>query len=151
MIETTIHELTAAIRDLTAALKNRPGAIAAPVETIKENPAPASSKRKPAPAPAPTPEPAAEIPTPPAPAPAPEAPAAEVPLPGTDGEVKAPGKITQADLRDVAQKLLAQKALPEILRINKEHGIRRITECPEEKYEAVYEALTAALANAQKS
>lgn len=59
--------------------------------------------------------------------------------------------ITQADLRDVASKLLAQKKLPEILRVNREHGIRRITECPESKYESVFNALNAALADAAKS
>ena len=60
-------------------------------------------------------------------------------------------KVTQADLRDAASKLLAQKKLPDILRINRDHGIRRITECPEEKYESVYNALTAALADGEKS
>ena len=127
MIETKLTELTEAIRQLTAALNTvRPVAAApAPVVPAKvEAPAPAPKV-----APAPAPEPSAEEDVEEAPA------------------VPAPGKVTQADLRDAASKLLEQKKLPEILRINREHGIRRITECPEEKYESVYAALTAALTN----
>jgi hypothetical protein len=92
-----------------------------------------------------------------APAPVPKAKPAPAPEPAPSAEdaedieetpaVPPPGKVTQADLRDAASKLLEQKKLPEILRINREHGIRRITECPEEKYESVYAALTAALTN----
>ena len=146
MIETTIQELTAAIRDLTAALNKNPGANSVPVLPVKELVSPPSTKRRAAPVA--VSEPVAEtvvVPEPVAPEVKPD-----LPPPGTDAEFKR-GSVTQADLRDVAQKLLRHKALPEILRINKEHDIRRITECPEEKYEAVYEALTAALANATKS
>lgn len=123
MIETKLTELTEAIRQLTAALSTvRPAAPAsAPVVPVKVE----------APAPAPAPEPSAE----------------EVEDMEETPAIPAPGKVTQADLRDAASKLLEQKKLPEILRINREHGIRRITECPEEKYESVYAALTAALTN----
>ena len=123
MIETKIQELTEAIRQLTVTL---------------------NSMRSVAPAPAPTPAPVA----PPPPAPAPVAEEEEEDAPP---EMPLPNKVTQADLRDVASKLLEQKKLPEILRINREHGIRRITECPEEKYESVYAALTAALNDGPKS
>lgn len=130
MIETKIQELTEAIRQLTVTL---------------------NSMRSVAPAPAPTPAPVAK------PTPAPVAPPPPAPAPVAEEEedappeMPAPNKVTQADLRDVASKLLEQKKLPEILRINREHGIRRITECPEEKYESVYAALTAALNDGPKS
>jgi len=127
MIETKLTELTEAIRQLTAALNTARPVAAAPIKV--EAPAPAPVKV--APAPAPAPEPSAE----------------EVEDVEETPAVPAPGKVTQADLRDAASKLLEQKKLPEILRINREHGIRRITECPEEKYESVYAALTAALTN----
>ena len=127
MIETKLTELTEAIRQLTAALNTARPVAAAPIKV--EAPAPAPVKAAPAPAPALAPS-AEEVED------VEEAPA-----------VPAPGKVTQADLRDAASKLLEQKKLPEILRINREHGIRRITECPEEKYESVYAALTAALTN----
>ena len=129
MIETKLTELTEAIRQLTAALNTARPVAAAPIKV--EAPAPAPVPVKAAPAPAPAPEPSAE----------------EVEDVEEAPAVPAPGKVTQADLRDAASKLLEQKKLPEILRINREHGIRRITECPEEKYESVYAALTAALTN----
>jgi len=135
MIETTIQELTAAIKELTVALNNR--AAAAP--SVKEE-KPKAKVAKSEPAAAPTP----------APAPVVEAVAEELPAAGTNAEFVPTAKVTQADLRDAAGKLLAQKRLPDILRINKEHGIRRITECPEEKYEAVFASLNAALSDATK-
>lgn len=131
MIETKLTELTEAIRQLTAALNTARPVAAAPIKVEAPAPAPAPVKVAPAPAPAPAPEPSAE----------------EVEDVEEAPAVPAPGKVTQADLRDAASKLLEQKKLPEILRINREHGIRRITECPEEKYESVYAALTAALTN----
>lgn len=127
MIETKLTELTEAIRQLTAALNTARPVAAAPIKVEAPAPVPAPVKAAPAPAPEPSAEEVEDVE---------EAPA-----------VPAPGKVTQADLRDAASKLLEQKKLPEILRINREHGIRRITECPEEKYESVYAALTAALTN----
>ena len=56
-----------------------------------------------------------------------------------------------ADLRAAAQKLLQAKRLPDILRINKDFGIRRITECPPDRYAALLDALNAALADASGS
>ena len=140
MIETTIQELTAAIRELTVALNNnrpaapRPAPAPAPVEVVDAAPKPAKAKAKAEPKPEPVPEPA---------------PVAE-PVMAEESPIRT-SKVTQADLRDAASKLLAQKKLPEILRINRDLGIRRITECPEEKYESVYNALTAALADGEKS
>jgi hypothetical protein len=77
-------------------------------------------------------------------APAPAAPAPAAP----DGSTK---EVTEADLRVAAQKLLQAKRLPDILRINKEFGIRRITECPPDRYAALFDALNAALADASGS
>ena len=140
MIETTIQELTAAIRELTVALNNnrpaapRPAPAPAPVEVADAAPKPAKTKAKAEPKPEPVPEPA---------------PVAE-PVMAEESPIRT-SKVTQADLRDAASKLLAQKKLPEILRINRDHGIRRITVCPEEKYESVFNALTAALADGEKS
>lgn len=65
-----------------------------------------------------------------------------------DGSTK---EVTEADLRVAAQKLLQAKRLPDILRINKEFGIRRITECPPDRYAALFDALNAALADASGS
>lgn len=59
--------------------------------------------------------------------------------------------VTEADLRVAAQKLLHAKRLPDILRINKDFGIRRITECPPDRYAALLDALNAALADASGS
>ena len=59
--------------------------------------------------------------------------------------------VTEADLRAAAQKLLQAKRLPDILRINKDFGIRRITECPPDRYAALLDALNAALADASGS
>lgn len=59
--------------------------------------------------------------------------------------------VTEADLRVAAQKLLQAKRLPDILRINKDFGIRRITECPPDRYAALLDALNAALADASGS
>lgn len=129
MIEKTIQELTAAIKQLTAALNksdaSQDAELPAGVHVIHVK----SSNLSPVePTPAPIVEPAMME---------------ESPI--------RTSKVTQADLRDVASKLLVQKKLPEILRINKEHGIRKISECPEEKYEAVYNSLTAALATSETS
>jgi hypothetical protein len=127
MIETTLKELTAAIRDLTVALNNR-----STTTTV---------------VPEPKPEPASVTLTPtPTLTPAPE------PVPSAEAQVTIPAsKVTQADLRDVASRLLMAKRLPDILAINQRFGIKRITECPEEKYEEVFAALNAALNDAKGS
>lgn len=73
------------------------------------------------------------------------------PPPGPSRTLSAEAPVTEADLRVAAQKLLHAKRLPDILRINKEFGIRRITECPPDRYAALYDALNAALADASGS
>jgi hypothetical protein len=137
MIEKDIQDLTAAINNLIAALNNRslPAQPVAETKPVAEEPKPKAKK---------TAEAEAETAT----AETPKIVLSAVP---TAAEPVITGPVTQADLRDVASKLLAQKRLPDILRINKEHGIRRITECPAEKYEAVYASLNAALADAAGS
>ena len=74
--------------------------------------------------------------------------AAPAPAATTEATTK---EVTEADLRVAAQKLLQAKRLPDILRINKEFGIRRITECPPDRYAALFDALNAALADASGS
>jgi hypothetical protein len=129
MIETTIKELTAAIRDLTVALNNR-----STTTTVVPEPKPASVTVAPTPAPAPAPTPVPE------------------PVQSAEAQVTIPAsKVTQADLRDVASRLLMAKRLPDILAINQQFGIKRITECPEDKYEQVFAALNAALNDAKGS
>lgn len=131
MIETTLKELTTAIRELTVALNNR-----STTTTVVPEPKPASVTVAPTltpsltATPTPTPEPTQPI-------------EAKVTIPA--------GKVTQADLRDAASQLLMAKRLPDILAINQQFGIKRITECPEDKYEQVFAALNAALANAKGS
>ena len=131
MIETTLKELTTAIRELTVALNNR-----STTTTVVPEPKPASVTVAPTltptltATPTPTPEPTQPV-------------EAKVTIPA--------GKVTQADLRDAASQLLMAKRLPDILAINQQFGIKRITECPEDKYEQVFAALNAALANAKGS
>jgi len=131
MIETTLKELTTAIRELTVALNNR-----STTTTVVPEPKPASVTVTPTLTPTPT---ATPTPTP-------------EPTQPVEAKVTIPaGKVTQADLRDAASQLLMAKRLPDILAINQQFGIKRITECPEDKYEQVFAALNAALANAKGS
>jgi hypothetical protein len=133
MIETTLKELTTAIRELTVALNNR-----STTTTVVPEPKPASVTVAPTLTPTPT--------ATPTPTPVPE------PTQPVEAKVTIPaGKVTQADLRDAASQLLMAKRLPDILAINQQFGIKRITECPEDKYEQVFAALNAALANAKGS
>ncbi|MFZ9966256.1 MAG: hypothetical protein ACO3IN_04585 [Steroidobacteraceae bacterium] len=123
-IEQAIRDLTTAIDNLSAALRNAKPAIAqADDDNVKyqmyETPEVAKPAEAAAPAPAAPAEPTKEV--------------------------------TEADLRVAAQKLLQAKRLPDILRINKEFGIRRITECPPDRYVALLDALNAALADASGS
>jgi len=133
-IEQAIRDLTTAIDNLSAALRHAKPAIAqADDDSVKyqmyETPEVAKPAEVAAPAPA---------------APAPAAPAPAAPAEPTK-------EVTEADLRVAAQKLLQAKRLPDILRINKEFGIRRITECPPDRYVALLDALNAALADASGS
>jgi hypothetical protein len=103
--------------------------------TTVEVPVPAPKATKPK---AKTPEVAPEV-TPEVAAPA--APAEPAPAPAADKPA------TLADLRDAAQALLQAGRLPDIIAINKQHGIRKITEASEDKYPAILASLKEALAN----
>ena len=128
-IEHAIRGLTLAIENLADSLRNAKPAIAqADDDNVKYQMYETPEVAKPAEAAAPAPAAAA---------------------PATPAE---PTKeVTEADLRVAAQKLLQAKRLPDILRINKEFGIRRITECPPDRYVALLDALNAALADASGS
>jgi len=126
-IEQAIRELTEAIESLAAVIRNgRP-----PEEFETDNSEAAAVARAEA-------KLRDEVAAAPAPAPAAT----------TEATTK---EVTEADLRVAAQKLLQAKRLPDILRINKEFGIRRITECPPDRYAALFDALNAALADASGS
>jgi hypothetical protein len=123
-IEQAIRDLTTAIDNLSAALRNaKPVVSQTDDDNVKYQMYETPEATKPA-----------EV----------AAPAPAVP----DGSTK---EVTEADLRVAAQKLLQAKRLPDILRINKEFGIRRITECPPDRYAALFDALNAALADASGS
>ena len=117
-IEQAIRELTAAIDNLSLAIKGSKDVALSP------EPATVYLSGSVAPAPAPAPKVQAE--------------------PAEQG-------VTEADLRAAAQRLLQAKRLPDILRINKEFGIRRITECPPDRHAALLDALNAALSDASGS
>jgi hypothetical protein len=138
-IEHAIRGLTLAIENLAESLRNAKPAIAqADDDNVKYQMYETPEVTKPAEVAAPAPA-----------APAPAAPAPAAPAPAAPAE---PTKeVTEADLRVAAQKLLQAKRLPDILRINKEFGIRRITECPPDRYVALLDALNAALADASGS
>jgi len=72
------------------------------------------------------------VPVPEAPPPAPAKP---------EEPPAAPPEITLEVLRGLATKLLEKQRLPDIIEVNKRHGIRKITECPQEKWTALYEDL----------
>jgi hypothetical protein len=134
-IEHAIRGLTLAIENLADSLRNAKPAIAqADDDNVKYQMYETPEVTKPA-----------EVA---APAPAAPAPAAPAPAATTEATTK---EVTEADLRVAAQKLLQAKRLPDILRINKEFGIRRITECPPDRYAALFDALNAALADASGS
>lgn len=124
-LETKISELTAAVQELTAVLRSH---AANPATTTTSAQVVAN----------PTPTISLELPPP-----APESAPIEQPI--------VPDNLTVDDLRTAAQQLLTLKRLPEILRINKEHGIRRITDCPPEKFVAVHTALKDAIANVDRA
>ena len=133
MIEETLNQLTAAIKELTAALKNQPAPVV--TATVTETPAPAPVKaKKEKPAAAPAPEPVAETPK----------------VEPTPEPVKEAPPITVADLRAAAQKILDANAakgtdgVAIIREINTKHGIKKISECPAEKFAAVLADLQAA-------
>lgn len=123
-LETEIASLTLAVQALTKALASQPTA-STPVEATQEAPAPEPVKvakpakakpakvEAPAPEPEPTPEPAAIEPTP---------------------EPEPAKKYTVQDIRTLAQKALDEGKLAGVVAINKEFGLKKISEATEDKF-----------------
>lgn len=55
----------------------------------------------------------------------------------------APSGVTMEALRAVAQELLDQGGLAKIKEVNAKLGIKKVSECPPEKYEELFKALSA--------
>lgn len=133
MIETEIQKLTAAVTQLTVTAE-------ALLETLRHR-APAAAVDVPAVEPAPKPkkvkaikveEPAPVV----APAPAPEP--APTPAPKSVEE-----SFTVQDLRAEAQKALAGGKSAEVVALNKEYGVKRISEVTPDLYPAIVKKLRA--------
>ncbi len=123
-LETEIASLTLAVQALTKALASQPTA-STPVEAAQEAPAPEPvkvakpAKAKPAKVEAPAPEPVAVEPTP--------EPVAVV-------EPEPAKKYTVQDIRTLAQKALDEGKLAGVVAINKEFGLKKISEATEDKF-----------------
>lgn len=131
MLETKIHELTAAVTQLTNAIEalraqsvttSVTSGTAATTTTVdapkpKKAKAPKAEEPAPAPAPEPTPEPTPE------PAPAPVA------------------EVTLKDIRDAAQAALDAGKLNDVVALNKRFGLKRISDAPVDQYSAILAAL----------
>lgn len=133
MIETEIQKLTAAVTQLTVTAE-------ALLETLRHR-APAAAVDVPAVEPAPKPKkvkaPKVEEPAPVvAPAPAPEP--APAPAPKSVEE-----SFTVQDLRAEAQKALAGGKSAEVVALNKEYGVKRISEVTPDLYPAIIKKLRA--------
>lgn len=131
MLETKIHELTAAVTQLTTAIEalraqsvttSVTSGTAATTTTVdapkpKKAKAPKAEEPAPAPAPEPTPEPTPE------PAPAPVA------------------EVTLKDIRDAAQAALDAGKLNDVVALNKRFGLKRISDAPVDQYSSILAAL----------
>lgn len=144
-LEIQVAALTAAIENLTKVL-TRDSKCSCPEAKQPEaaavtEPAPVAKTEKKAKKEAPAPKVEEPAPAPEAkteePAPKTEEPKAEAPAP------KAAKKLTMQDVREVAQKALDAGKLAEVVKLNKEYNLKRISEAPEEKYEEIINRLTA--------
>lgn len=129
MLETKIHELTAAVTQLTNAIEalraqsvttsvtSGTAATTTTVDAPKPKKAKAPKAEEPAPAPAPEPEPE------PTPEPAPVA------------------EVTLKDIRDAAQAALDAGKLNDVVALNKRFGLKRISDAPVDQYSAILAAL----------
>ena len=135
MIEEDIQKLTAAITQLTTTaealletlrsrttaisvideLRTKPDALMGKLAEVIEGPAPKPKKAKAPKVEEPKPEPASE------PAPAPEAPAA------TSG-------VSLANIRAAAQKALDNGKVQQIVAINKQYGLKRVSDASPDQY-----------------
>lgn len=148
-LETSVAALTAAIENLTKVLSHgkcveETRIVGATREQVMEKVAPTVAE--PAPAPAPTPKKAKKEAAPPAPKveePVNLGQAKDLPPQEEPAPAPAPaGKLTLQDLRAVAQKALDNGKLAEVVKLNKEFGLKRISEAPEDKYEEIIARLT---------
>lgn len=137
MIEDRIAQLTAAIENLTTTLATRH-------IDIDLDAVPSDKARKPKPAPK-AEAPKAEAPK----AEAPKAEAAPEPVKAAVAPAETPApaatKPTLQDVRNAAQAALDAGKLAEIVALNKEYGLRRISEAPEEKFADIIASLQKAL------
>lgn len=156
MIETDIQKLTAAIEQLTVTaealletLRHQPaatggkgtlkklaedlaaqsGTVVTPITSLEMQPAPAEE-----PAPAPKPKKAK--------APKVEEPAPE-PAPAEEPAAPAKREYTVADLREAAQKALDAGKLNEVVNLNREYSVKRISEVAPELYSEIITKLEA--------
>lgn len=141
MIENEIQKLTAAVTQLTVTAE-------ALLETLRHR-APASGGVVIAPVASMEMQPPAEEP---APAPKPKkvkAPKVEEPAPAPKAEESAPASkpveesFTVQDLRNEAQKALESRKSAEIVAINKEYGVKRISEVTPDLYPVIIKKLRA--------
>ena len=123
-LETEIASLTLAVQALTKALASQPTA-STPVEATQEAPAPEPvkvakpAKAKPAKVEAPAPEPVAVEPE---------------PVAAVVVEPEPAKKYTVQDIRTLAQKALDEGKLAGVVAINKEFGLKKISEATEDKF-----------------
>lgn len=122
-LETEIASLTLAVQALTKALASQP-AVSTPVEATQEAPVKVAkpAKAKPAKVEAPAPEPVAVEPEP----------VATVIEPTLEPEPAK--KYTVQDIRTLAQKALDEGKLAGVVAINKEFGLKKISEATEDKF-----------------
>ena len=119
-LETEIASLTLAVQALTKALASQPASLPTPQVEVEPEPAKVvkPAKAKPAKVEAPTPEPE--------PTPAPEPTPEPTPEPAK--------KYTVQDIRTLAQKALDEGKLAGVVAINKEFGLKKISEATEDKF-----------------
>ena len=124
-LETEIASLTLAVQALTKALASQP-AVSTPVEATQEAPVKVAkpAKAKPAKVEAPAPEPVAVEPEP----------VATVIEPTLEPEPEPAKKYTVQDIRTLAQKALDEGKLAGVVAINKEFGLKKISEATEDKF-----------------
>ena len=124
-LETEIASLTLAVQALTKALGSTPPPPYVEADLGQAQPEPVKAKpvkAKPAKVEAPTPEPTPE----PAPEPTPEP----------------TRKYTVQDIRQLAQKALDEGKLAGVVAINKEFGLKKISEATEDKFAEIIARLT---------
>ena len=135
-LETEIASLTLAVQALTKALASQPAA-STPVEATQEAPAPEPVKVA---------KPAKTKPAKVVEAPAPEPVAVEPePVAAVVVEPEPAKKYTVQDIRTLAQKALDEGKLAGVVAINKEFGLKKISEATEDKFAEIIARLNTLL------